>query len=504
MTDQQRADAIGIAGKFPFLQTPNIDELARTGAYFTRAYTPSPSSAPARSSILTGESVENARVYSNSFNKFSLSETFFTTKPTFDNLLARDGYYCEYQGKWHAPIYWTDCYTGFSWSGGGSNYPNTFNLDALTEFTTWMAEKYSGAESYTAGDLYDSRNGAFYAPDPIDGRYFSNSSDFDLEIEDLIESDVSQSDNFGRLNIEDIDSDTSYTAQGAIEAIKRAKEVGRPFSITVSINYPHPPMVPSPYYYDLYNIGDMPVAASISDEYVDSPYSNPARKNVGNAYGEPDLIPYMMKNYFGLITEVDDWIGQILDTLEEVEERDNTIIVFMSDHGEMLGAHALAGKGNFYEESCRVPFIINYPKAIPARQIDCNVSTRDLYGTILDYMDISYWQVSSKSLRSVINSGTKSSNVEVVEWIIGDDTVPTHLLIKDDWKLLVNYSDDNNVTPALYNIAEDPDELTNYIGASNPNREEYLSKAQELQDDLVLWLKEYNSDYTQSVSEIEL
>ncbi len=503
MTDQQRSNALGIAGKYPFLNTPNLDKLAKTGAYFKHAYTPSPSSGPARGAVLTGELVEHSGVYSNGFSALSVEESEFTEKPIFDQVLVDNGYYAEYHGKWHCPIQWTSCYEGFEWTPVGKQPNNNYKLTQLTNYMRMMAQKYNSMEYKQGVHLYDKHNGSFYTPDPIDGRVVKESEDFAKSKEDIIATRLSQANNHGLLHIEDEDSETAYQTGLAIEAVKRASKTGQPFNVTLSINFPHPPMLPSPKYYNMYGAETMPIDGIIVDDYIDSPYRNPsARKNVKNPYGDPELVKYMMSNYFGLITEIDEWIGKLLATLEGEGMTENTLIVFISDHGEMLGDHALSGKGNFYEQACSVPMIINFPNVIEPRVIEDNVSTRDLYATILDYLNVEAPEGDSRTLRPLLEGGKKDKNIEIVEWFVGDGSAPSHLIVKDRWKLLLHHSPESSVIPTLYDASGD--ETENFIGQSNPKREEYLKKAEELRSDLVEWLAERGSKYSDEIKEIKL
>ena len=100
ITDQQRYDALTHAGN-TVIKTPNLDRLAKKGAYFPNAYSPCAVCGPSRSSILTGSRVETTGVYSNS-QTYNYNETEVMTMPTFDEILAENGYHCEYYGKWHA------------------------------------------------------------------------------------------------------------------------------------------------------------------------------------------------------------------------------------------------------------------------------------------------------------------------------------------------------------------------------------------------------------------
>ena len=100
MTDQQRYDALSIAGN-SVLKTPNLDRLAKDGAFFRNAYSPAAVCAPARSSILTGHTVENTGMRTND-RAYNHKEDGLMTMPTFDEILSDNGYHCEYYGKWHS------------------------------------------------------------------------------------------------------------------------------------------------------------------------------------------------------------------------------------------------------------------------------------------------------------------------------------------------------------------------------------------------------------------
>jgi len=100
VTDQQRFDALGYAGN-TVIKTPNLDRLAQQGAYFRNAYTPCAVCGPARSSMLTGSRVESTGVFSNDQTYYNTGEGLMNM-PTFDEILAENGYRCEYYGKWHA------------------------------------------------------------------------------------------------------------------------------------------------------------------------------------------------------------------------------------------------------------------------------------------------------------------------------------------------------------------------------------------------------------------
>lgn len=502
ITDQQRFDALGIVGKYPFLQTPHLDDFAREGAWFTHAYTPCAVSGPARSCLLTGQLVEHTGVLTNEMTSQDPVANHFTTLPTFDAILADNGYYSEYHGKWHAPIGWTDCYEHFTWKNTNKNAPFAYRTGHLSKYMDYLKKKYGDIPLSEEDFMDNSMYHVPYTPDPIDRRVLrGHDKNGRLLPEELTKRIHTQPDNHGLLKIEDEDSFTAFQAREAMDAIDRASCQGKPFNITLSINYPHAPMLPTKTYYNMYNIEDMPVPLSINDPMIDSPYSHQNGKDQLPEYADPNLIKYMMKNYFGLVSEIDFWLGKVFDKLEEIGQKENTIVIFVSDHGELLGSHGMREKNVFLEESARVPLIIRYPDKIKPSVHHDIISTVDLFATIMDYTGVSDKSRDGKSLRPIIE-GKKQSDYTVTEWLYNGIRQPSHMIVTEEWKLFFNYSKDSKVQPVLYHLTTDPFETDNLLGKSNPARKQYIAKAEELKIMMLKWLRERNSGYVNHIEKV--
>ena len=503
ITDQQRYDALGAAGHYGFLKTPNLDRLAEESAWFTRAYTPCAVSGPSRACILTGQMVEHTNVLTNELVARDPVANNFTTAKTFDQILSENGYRCEFHGQWHSPISWATCYDGFVWHNTSKDNPYAYEIEQKRQYKAYIKEKY-GSKPAPEGALIDyTTYGLPYIPDPIDRRIVRGyGPDGKLLPEEIARRIHTQPDNHGMLLISDEDSFTAFQAREAIEAISRMAKEDGPFDITVSINYPHSPMLPTETYHNMYRVEDMPVPVSISDEMTDSPYINQNGKANLSEYSDPELIKYMMKNYFGLVSEVDLWVGKILDALEKTGKADDTIVIFMSDHGELLGSHGMREKNVFLEESARVPLMIRYPGKIKPGKIDDYVSTLDLFATIMDYTGVSDETRDGRSLRPVIEKKKKRKCV-VTEWLYNGIRQPSHMIVKDGWKLFFNYSTESKVQPVLFNLKEDPYEMNNLLGKQNPQRNKYLRKAKKLKAEMLEWLGERNSSYTDQIKQVE-
>lgn len=504
MTDQQRYDALGIVGKFPFLNTPNLDKLAQESAYFSHAFTPCAVSGPARSSLLTGLLVEHTGVLTNDLTAQDPVANNISNEPTFDQQLASSGYYSEYHGKWHAPIGWADCYEEFDYVNNNNSNPYAYQLQHFIDYFATIQKDVSYAD-LEADELISHFFKREYEGDPIDRRILYGVDETTGEVPDsLLEKRAfSQPDEHGELLVEDELSLTAYQAKEVIAALHRAKESGKPFNITLSINYPHAPMLPTGKYYNMYPVEDMPVPASIADPLTGSPYYSQNGRLNAPEYSDPELIKYMMSNYFGLITEIDDWVGEVLKTLDEIGEADNTLVVFLSDHGEMLGSHGMREKNVFFEESARVPLMVRFPNVIEPQVINNHVTTLDVYATILDYLGVENYDTrDARSLRRHIEKSYEGENYTVTEWLYNDIRQPSHMIVKDEWKLFMNYSASSTVVPVLFNLNNDPNEMTNLLDKNNPDRELYTEKAQELRDMLVEWLERRDSRYLEDFSQV--
>jgi arylsulfatase A-like enzyme len=490
ITDQQRFDALSIAGN-SMLKTPNLDRLASEGAYFKNAYTPMAVCAPARAAILTGMTVEHTGVNNNQIADAGKKESGVMPQQTFDEILADQGYHVEYYGKYHSPEFHNEVYKN----------PNRYTKKGEPIFGQGMKQHYREylaanvrKQPAAPGDFIDEFSGRSYTPNPLDKRFHTTKTD---------KKEFTQPDFHGKLNVPDEYSITAMHAKETLEAIERLKD--KPFSITCSFHFPHAPMLPTGKYYQMYDPDKVPIPVSIADDMTNSPYKS-ANGRLGNKeYADPDKIKYMISDYYGLVTEVDDWVGKILNKLDELKLTDNTLIIFTSDHGEMLGAHGLREKNVFYEESSHIPLFIRFPRKIKSKTVVNNYVTNvDLFPTIMDYLNQPEKNVDGKSLRDLIEKKPSNrADYIVTEWNYRGDGEPNYMIVKDGWKMFIPQTASSTVIDVLYNLNEDPHEMNNLIG-SNPARKKYTAKVAELKADLLQWLKEHDSKHYAGVKEREI
>ena len=499
MTDQQRFDALGIAGRFPFLQTPNLDRLAAEGVWFTRAYTQCAVSAPVRASILTGLTVGNHRLFTNEHTREDPATFGFTANLSFDQILVRAGYYTEHHGKLHTPTHLADGYVNYvkrvrngrtEWTG-----------EQMKDYHDYIRSVY-GKIPFGQGDQWDKTFAMPYTPDPIDRRYGMETNS-EIAENELAYRPFTQPDAHGKLPINAEHSFTAWQSRNAIEALKRAKASGKPFSVTCSFHFPHSPMLATEPYYGMYPVADMPVPASISDKMEGSPYMAANSRLKAPEFADPEKIRYMMSNYFGLVTEIDHWVGELLRTLDKLGVADNTMVIFISDHGEMLGSHGMREKNVFFEESARVPMIIRFPGRIKSgTKVDGYVSTIDLYATILDYMGVENTQkTDSRSLRDLIENKPKDKlrgKYVVTEWLYRGPTEPNYMIVQDGIKLYIPYSATSKTPNVMHDLNADPGEVVNLLSPAH-RTEKTIAAAGKLRSQLVEWLREYQPEFVEGV-----
>jgi arylsulfatase len=336
-TDQQRFDTIGALGN-PHVRTPTVDRLVSDGVAFTHAYCQSPICTPSRSSFLTGlypSRLHNTRNGNQSFPEFP---------PVITKLLSESGYDCGLVGKFHLQ------------SAGQRTEPRIDDGYDYWKFSHAPRDDWDSGHDYATwvrslgGDLDELRTS-----------------------EDRVPTELHQ---------------TTWASERAIEFIANRKEA--PWLLSVNIYDPHPPFIPPKSYADRFDPAQMPgphfretdlaqqqqLAAADFQGQVLRPEEHDARKK--------------QADYYAMISQIDDQFRRILDAIDESEQRENTVIVFTSDHGEALGDHGLFEKGcRFYEGLVRVPLIFRWPDRFPAAlQSAALVELLDLTATIVDLADL--------------------------------------------------------------------------------------------------------------------
>jgi arylsulfatase A-like enzyme len=364
MTDQQRWDAFSLAQSemnafanvAVKINTPNMERLAQTGAYFRKAYCHSPTCAPSRGVLKSGCTIERSGVQANKIvrGKWKKMKQFvdkIMALKTYDQLLVEErGYASEQYGKFHLP---PPLYRARNSTRNVVSYTD-YNFLSDTPVFTEKEPKYIYQErlsqlylntSTTAtiqtiaatGQQIDPYTEYPYQPIPLDPAYGLTESMSRAYNEE-------SSSSYGVSTLPASLSPTAMIGEMALRALDRLARGSKPFSLTVSFNNPHPPMIAISKYYENYSdrLSDIYVSESIDDPLDGSAYASNAGRDKG--YGNSAKVQEWTAVYYAMVEEVDEYLGKLMDKLDEVGARRNTLVVFTSDHGEMLGAHAMQGK----------------------------------------------------------------------------------------------------------------------------------------------------------------
>ena len=285
---------------------------------------------------------------------------------------------------------------------------------------------------------------------------------------------------------------TAWTVKEGIEALDRLKD--GPFTLTVSISPPHPPMVLPKPYYGMYPPAEMPVPASIGDTRGDSPYLKSA--NAPPSYRDAAKVQQMISDYYGLVTLDDEWIGKLLAKLDELHLSDHTLVIFTADHGEQLGDHGMLSKFVFYEGSVHIPLLMRLPGVIPpGTVVKAPVTQMDLFSTLLDYCGVPGQESEGGDLRPLIEGkDSGAGRIAVSEW--NATALPGFMVFDGRYKLMFGRGINAHSVDALYDLQDDPDEMRNLLAT---DFERVRPEAERLKTLLVAWLQKTNSPFLDGV-----
>ncbi len=475
MTDQQRWDALSYDGN-KTLKTPNMDRIAREGAWFKNTYTQCAVCGPARAAMLTGHSVENTKAINNKTAYLPESAGIMPMK-TYDEILSENGYECAYYGKWHSPIFRSMIYKDpVTMAGIGKTEVGPGHKEAYIQY---LNPRYP-LRKLKENEFMDTLTDRPYRPYPLDKRF-----DFKKQGKDT-NFRVGQADIHGVTQIPAKYHMPAFEAEEALHALDKLKD--GPFAITCSFHHPHPPYLATEEYIKMFPAEKMVPPVNIDDDMKDSPYLG-MKRSTRKGYSDPSNIQHFIAEYYALCKEVDDQIGQLLDKLDEYGLTDNTMVIFVSDHGEMLGDHGMKGKFCFYEASSHVPMMIRFPGRIkPRTKVNSPVTNIDLFATILDYLNMPSHRSDGTSLRGLIEGTANKDTYVVTEWLSSLQSKPSHMVLKDGWKLMRPHDSAKRVRKGLYNLNNDPHELKNLL-ASKAGAKKYAAKAAELEGCYQDWMK---------------
>ncbi len=415
MSDQHTAALMGCAGA-PFVRTPVMDRLAAEGVRFSNAYCAHPHCVPSRAALMTGLQTYKIPCYDN-------GSTFRSDLPTWAHMLRHAGYHTVLNGKMH--FVGTDFHHGFH--------------EHINEPRCQIGGFRWGEER----------------PDPTTGtRYWA---DLHFEGDPVFEKRMTQE---------------TARVRDAVTFLREGRRE-TPWCYTVGFAGPHYPQCCTRELFESY--ADVAIPDPLGPEAL-----HPRHQHWRRCWGFDRLTDEQTRDarraYLAMITQVDLWMGEILEALAESGQAEETIVIYTADHGEMWGEHGLWGKQVFFEESAPVPLIISAPSRGMRRgaRVDTPVSLLDLYPTLRDLAGLSpadaatphsalrtpHWNVplDGRSLAPVLTGETTLPDVPVYCEYDGPDTKgPERMVRFQQWKL--NYYHGQGLE--LFDLATDPRELCN-------------------------------------------
>ena len=353
-TDQQRYDTIGALNNHQ-VHTPNIDKLVKSGVAFDHTYCQSPICTPSRASFLTG-------MYPSSVHGCSNGNDYWAeAAPLVTALLADAGYDCALSGKLHLagaqgriePRPKHDGYRLFHWSHG----PHS-DYESGHEYADWL-----GKQGYDYAEM------------------LKHSQDTPPELHQ-----------------------TTWCTDRAIDFMEADHE-GKPWLMSVNIFDPHPPFDPPHSYMNRFDIESMSGPKfRESDLEAQAKLSEVDFQTISRKPEEFDA-KRIQAAYYAMIELIDDNVGRMIETLKRTHQLENTLVIFMSDHGEMLGDHGLLQKGcRFYEGLVRVPLIVSWAGHFLEDTVrHALVELTDIAPTLLDLAGVDIPErMQGHSLRSLL------------------------------------------------------------------------------------------------------
>ena len=393
---------MGCAGH-PLVETPHLDRLASNGTRFTSAYTPSPICVPARASLATGQYVHKNRCWSN-------AQAYQGEPVSWGHQLMRQGHRVDSIGKLHYR---------------GNEYDNGFGEEILPMYIRdgkgWIKGLLRDHEAVLDVSAYTSEIG------PGENSY----TDYDLEV-------------------------TRHACTWLKDAASAQSD--KPWTLFVSWLRPHYPLICPEAFYHLYPLEEMDEARFRSEQVLPQHPVTQAIRRAFNYEGcfDDQTRQIARASYYGLCSFLDAQVGAVMNALEQTGQADNTLVIYTSDHGDHNGDRRMWTKMSLYDESARIPMLIQGPDIPKAKTIDTLASLVDIYPTVLQAVEAEYDEIDRPglSLRSLIDGAGTDRGV-LSEYHDGGSPVGMFMWRKDQWK----YNCYPGYAPELFDLAADPDEL---------------------------------------------
>jgi len=404
-SDEHRRDALGCYGH-DLVKTPNLDRLSERGTRFSNAYTPSPICVPARASLAAGEYVHKTRCWSN-------AQAYQGEPQGWGHRLQAQGHRVDSIGKLH--------YRAKEFDNG---FDNEILPLYIRDGVGWVKGLLRDHETVLDCSVYAQEIG------PGDDSYTT----YDLGVTDKACDWLQNDDNSG---------------------------ADKPWALFVSWLRPHYPLTCPPEFYQLYPLDQLDAARFTDPRHqLRHPLLKIVRKNFNyDEYFTPETRQIARASYYGLCSFLDHQVGRVMAALEASGQADNTLIIYTSDHGDHNGDRGLWTKMTLYDESSAVPMIIAGPGIPQNKIVSTLTSLVDIYPTILQGVgaEDDHNQRPGIALQELAKADEFDRPI-LSEYHDGGSPTGMFMLRNAGWK----YNYYPGYPPELYDMQEDPDELTDH------------------------------------------
>jgi choline-sulfatase len=390
----------------PVAQTPALDRLAAEGIRFDAAYTPYPLCSPARAAFLTGRHASDLGCWDN-------ASVLHADEPTIAHHLTLAGYETVLSGKMH--FVGPDQLHGFR---------RRLTTDVYPASMDWVPTQDPEGKFVRGG------HAKMYAPPRVGVAPWTQFLSYDEE--------------------------THFRSLEFIRERSR-RQTDEPFFLVASYHHPHDPFVVTQELWDLYEGADIPLPERREPNYTSMDvWANEAHETEETpALDDPEALTALRRAYYGLVTYVDRKLGELVRTLEETGQADDTLVIFTSDHGDMLAERRMVQKRCFYEWSVRVPLVARLPRGERAGEVvDTPVSLLDLAPTLFDVAGI------DEHTDGVSLQRPDPDRIVFSEYHVEKVRAPCFMARKGRYKLIHVHGKDER----LFDVVADPGEWDDLSG----------------------------------------
>ena len=421
ISDDLTASALSCYGNEQ-CRTPNIDGLAERGVRFTRAYCQFPVCGPSRASLMSGRYAQAIGVTGNG------AATRFTRnlgqRPSMSQLFKQNGWYTARVSKIYHMRVPGDITAGVDGPDHAASWTERFNCRG----PEWMTR---GEHDHLTNERLKRDPDKHYGLGFGTAFYVVRGASDGAEQPDVLAADK------------------------AIELLKQHKD--GPFFLAVGLVRPHVPLVAPKPFYEPYPAAQMKLPARVEDDWDDIPKAGISKNTAGIGLGDRQKQRSVLGAYYASVAFMDAQVGRMLKELDELKLRDDTIVVFTSDHGYHLGEHDFWQKMSLHEESARVPLIIFAPGRGPAVS-DSLAELVDVYPTLANLAGLRIpGHCQGRSLLPVLDDPTAT-----VREAAYCNRGAGHQLRTDRWAF-ISYG---KGAMELYDMREDPQQFQNLASNS--------------------------------------